>query len=139
MYRRNQPTPTTPPPGYGGTTFGERPVWPPQTAAPPDLRASHQSRGYVPFASGKRPVATPMEEPDSAPTPQETIAEEASRPIQTEQTEQSEQPRETQPPQNTGLFGFSEDTLLLFGVLLLLTHGEDGKDLLPILSILLLL
>ena len=117
MYHRNT---GTPPPGYGGTAFDMRPAWPPREEPPREPKRGSEPSGFAPFAAGKRPV---QETPPSLPTASEMPPSETL-------------PRETEDPEKRSL---SEDTLLLFGVLLLLMHGEEGGDLLPLLSMLLLL
>ena len=123
MYRRNT---GAPPPGYSGTAFDARPTWPPREEPPREPRRMiGEQPGYAPFASGKRTVPEPdppppvvASEPIEKP---ETDTEKAEKPLATEQTR------------------YPEDTLFLFGILLLLLRGEEGTDLLPLLSMLLFL
>jgi hypothetical protein len=113
MYHRNG---DTPPPGYGGTAFDMRPAWPPREEPPRELKRG-ETPGFAPFAAGKRAVQ------EDAPT-------------SSEQASTTEKDTQAAPAQETSR---KEDTLLLFGILLLLLHGEDSADLLPLLSMLLFL
>lgn len=111
MYHRNG---SAPPPGYGGTAFDLR--WPPREEPPREPRRATEQPVFAPFAAGKRPVEEP----------------EADEAVQARSEPPPAQRREEQEPYP------HEDTLLLLGILLLLLHGEDGADLLPLLSMLLL-
>ena len=112
MYHRNG---DAPPPGYGGTAFDMRPAWPPREEPPRELKRGGDAPGFVPFATGKRPVQEETPEPCTQPS-----------------AEADYTPEEAEAPH-------TEDTLLLFGILLLLLHGENSADLLPLLSMLLFL
>ena len=111
MYHRNG---DTPPPGYGGTAFDMRPAWPPREEPPRELKRG-ETPGFAPFAAGKR-----------------AVQEDTPEPVPCTQTA-----KETAPAPEELEASHTEDTLLLFGILLLLLHGEDSADLLPLLSMLL--